>query len=156
MEKSYLFNPFTIMNEGTDKLKLEYVRILDSIIDDEDNPFVIASNIERYANMYVIIGEMIARYKRVVDDLKQSIKAQEVTQVYKQRNTWISTNDGKPPAMSYFEAMAYDQVKDQYKELNGAAENLTRFKNAWESTETKINALKKKYEAKKYELKIDG
>jgi len=156
MSRLYLFNPFNIHTTSVEQLSEEYVKILETIKDDDGIPFIIADNIEKYANLYVIIGEMIARYKREVDDAKQSIKQQETLQIYKQRDSWIASHDGKPPAMSYFEARAYDQVKVEYQELNATQEKYKRFLNAWESTDAKIQALKKKYEAKKYELNLSG
>jgi hypothetical protein len=152
MSKGYLFNPFTIATEDTDVLQAEYKRLVSTLDHDADVPFEIAKNIEVYANMNIIVGEMIARYKNEVDNMKSEIKAQESLQVYKQRDVWIKSHEGKPPAMSYFEALAYDFVKGDYIKLNASQEKLTRFKYAYDSHDNKINAMKKRYDAAVHEV----
>ena len=69
-----------------------------------------------------------------------------------QRKQWQETNTEKAPAMSYFEAMAKEYVKEDSKKLAELGSKLFRFKKAYESIESKQNALKKKIEAIKYEL----
>jgi hypothetical protein len=135
-------------------LSEEFAKIHDTITDDDGNPFIIAQNIEKYANLYVIIGEMIARYQTEVDTQKLKVDTTRALQVYKEREIWLKEHDDKAPAMKYFEAKADVFVETEYKELITMRESLRRFKNSWESTDQKINALKKKYEAKKYELKF--
>jgi hypothetical protein len=95
---------------------------------------------------------MIARYQFEVDTLKHDIESKTALQVYKEREMWTKEHDGKAPAMSYFQAKAFEYVKEDSTKLNNEKLNLRRFKNAWESTDQKINALKKMYDAKKYEL----
>ncbi len=152
MEKGYLFNPFTIATEDTKALSAEYKRLTSTVDPNADVPFEIAKNIEIHANMNIIVGEMIARYKNEVDNMKSSIKADETKHLYFERDHWISTHTGKPPAMSYFEAKAYDYVKEDVIKLNKSQENLTRFKYAYDSHDNKIQALKKKYDAATHEV----
>jgi hypothetical protein len=151
-DKLYLFNPFNIVNATTEMLQGEYVSIYSKVNEDTDNPFVIAQNVERYSNLYLIIGEMIARYQYEVDTLKSKIESDTALQTYKEREIWVKEHDGKAPAMSYFQAKAFEFVRENSAKLNDEKLNLRRFKNAWESTDQKINALKKMYDAKKYEL----
>ena len=54
--------------------------------------------------------------------------------------------------MSYFEAMAKEFVKKDYIELAELNSRLFRFKKAYESIDSKQNALKKKIEAIRYEI----
>jgi len=151
-EKSYMFNPFRI-SEATDELIINtYTNIQNTLAVDPDTGFEIASNIERYANMNYLLGEMIARYKEKYNELKNSISIQESKQVYVQRKQWLETNDEKAPAMSYFEAMAKEFVKDDLIELGRMDSCLDRFKNASNSITEKQNALKKKLEIMRYEI----
>ena len=53
--------------------------------------------------------------------------------------------------MSYFEALATRFCEEDIKLLAQKESDLKRFKNAYESLETKTNALKKKMESIKYE-----
>ena len=75
----------------------------------------------------------------------------ESKQIYIQRKQWQETNADKPPAMSYFEAMASDYVKEDRVKYAKKKSDLERFKRAYDSIENKMNAVKKKMEAVKYE-----
>ena len=136
-EKMYLFNPFTIQNA----LEIE-----------TDTGFNISKNIELYANMNYLIGEMIARLQKEYDTLKTEISIAENKQIYMQRKQWQEANVEKAPAMSYFEAMAKEYVEEESKKLADLGARLFRFKKAYESIESKQNALKKKLEVIRYEL----
>ena len=95
---------------------------------------------------------MIARLQKEYDLLKTEISIAENKQVYMQRKQWQETQKEKAPAMSYFEAMAKEYVKDDSKELADLGARLFRFKKAYESIDSKQNALKKKIEAIRYEI----
>ena len=151
-EKLYMFNPFTIQNADSEKIANTYSNLQKEIVVDADTGFLISKNIEIYANMNYLIGEMIARLQQQYDTLKTDISIQENKQVYMQRKQWQETQKEKPPAMSYFEAMAKEYVKEDSKRLAELGARLFRFKKAYESIDSKQNALKKKIEAIRYEL----
>lgn len=151
-EKLYLFNPFTIQNADSKKIADTYSNLQKEIIENADTGFQISKNIEIYANMNYLIGEMIARLQQEYDALKTDISIQENKQVYMQRKQWQETQKEKPPAMSYFEAMAKEYVKEDSKKLAELGARLFRFKKAYESIDSKQNALKKKIEAIRYEI----
>ena len=151
-EKLYLFNPFTIQNANSQKIADTYTNLQKEIIENADTGFQISKNIEIYANMNYLIGEMIARLQQEYDTLKTDISIQENKQVYMQRKQWQETQKEKPPAMTYFEAMAKEYVKEDSKKLAELGARLFRFKKAYESIDSKQNALKKKIEAIRYEI----
>lgn len=151
-EKLYLFNPFTIQNADSQKIADTYTNLQKEIIENADTGFQISKNIEIYANMNYLIGEMIARLQQEYDTLKTDISIAENKQVYMQRKQWQETQKEKPPAMSYFEAMAKEFVKEDSKKLAELGSRLFRFKKAYESIDSKQNALKKKIEAIRYEI----
>ena len=151
-EKLYLFNPFTIQNADSQKIADTYTNLQKEIIENADTGFQISKNIEIYANMNYLIGEMIARLQQEYDTLKTEISITENKQIYMQRKQWQETQSEKPPAMSYFEAMAKEFVKEDSKKLAELGSRLFRFKKAYESIDSKQNALKKKIEAIRYEL----
>lgn len=151
-EKLYMFNPFTIQNADSQKIADTYSNLQKEIIENADTGFQISKNIEIYANMNYLIGEMIARLQQEYDALKTDISIQENKQVYMQRKQWQETQKEKPPAMSYFEAMAKEYVKEDSKKLAELGARLFRFKKAYESIDSKQNALKKKIEAIRYEI----
>ena len=151
-EKMYLFNPFTIQNADSQKIADTYANLQNALKENPDTGFEIAQNIELYANMNYLIGEMIARLQQEYDTLKAEISITENKQVYMQRKQWEDTQRTKAPAMSYFEAMAKEFVKEDSKKLAELGARLFRFKKAFESIDSKQNALKKKMEAIRYEL----
>lgn len=151
-EKSYMFNPFKISRANEEEIINTYSNFQNSLIVDAETGFEIASNIEKYANMNYLLGEMLARYKEQYNNLKNDITVTEAKQVYMSRKQWIETNTEKPPAMSYFEAMAKEYVKKDVIELGRMESQIDRFKNAYNSITEKQNALKKKLEIIRYEL----
>lgn len=151
-EKLYMFNPFTIQNADSQKIADTYSNLQKELIENADTGFQISKNIEIYANMNYLIGEMIARLQQEYDALKTDISIQENKQVYMQRKQWQETQKEKPPAMSYFEAMAKEYIKEDSKKLAELGARLFRFKKAYESIDSKQNALKKKIEAIRYEI----
>lgn len=151
-EKLYMFNPFTIQKADSQKIADTYIKLQDELKNDADTGFEISKNIEIYANMNYLIGEMIARLQQEYDTLKTEISITENKQIYMQRKQWQETNKEKAPAMSYFEAMAKEFVKEDSKKLAELGSRLFRFKKAYESIDSKQNALKKKIEAIRYEL----
>ena len=151
-EKLYMFNPFTIQNADSLQIAETYGNLQSMLVENADTGFLISKNIEIYANMNYLIGEMIARIQQEYDTLKTEISIQENKQVYMQRKQWQETQKEKPPAMSYFEAMAKEYIKEDSKKLAELGARLFRFKKAYESIDSKQNALKKKIEAIRYEI----
>ena len=152
IEKLYMFNPFTIQNADSLQIAETYGNLQSMLVENADTGFLVSKNIEIYANMNYLIGEMIARIQQEYDMLKTEISIQENKQVYMQRKQWQETQKEKPPAMSYFEAMAKEYVKEDSKKLAELGARLFRFKKAYESIDSKQNALKKKIEAIRYEI----
>lgn len=151
-EKLYMFNPFTIQNADSKQISETYSNLQREIIENADTGFQISKNIEIYANMNYLIGEMIVRIQQEYDTLKNNISIVENKQIYMQRKQWQETNKEKAPAMSYFEAMAKEYVKEDCEKLAELGARLFRFKKAYESIDSKQNALKKKIEAIRYEI----
>lgn len=151
-EKLYMFNPFTIQNADSKQIADTYSNLQKELIQDADTGWKLADNIEIYSNMNYLIGEMIARIQQEYDTLKSEISITENKQIYMQRKQWQETQKEKAPAMSYFEAMAKEYVKEDSKKLAELNARLFRFKKAYESVDSKQNALKKKIEAIRYEI----
>lgn len=149
-EKTYLFNPFSIKDVPNAKLQEMYQQTYDTLIDEPNSMYEYAHNIEVYANMMYICGECIARFTRDIIELKTKIQIDTAMNQVEERNNW-DTSNGKAPAISYFEALATRMSKDDINKLADKECFLKRFKNAYDSIETKMNALKKKLESIKYE-----
>lgn len=150
-EKLYLFNPFNIKEWSNEQVKEQLTILIAKYNVDAFTPYQYALNIENLANQLYLIGEMIARLHETVYINKAEVENEENLQVYKQRDIWEKTHQGKAPAMTYFQALASDFVKDKRLSLAKSESDLKRFKIAYESIEAKMNAVKKKMEAVKYE-----
>lgn len=151
-EKLFMFNPFKIDEVSDLELAETYHKLQNELLDKCETPFEYCKNIELYANMNYLIGEMIARYSYEYTSLKSDISIEESKLVYEARKKWVSENTGKAPAVSYFEAIATAQLADKIKLLAKYESKLKRFKNAFQTVEEKMNALKKSLEAFKYEI----
>lgn len=147
-EKEYLFNPFNIKNKTSKDLKEMYSKVFEQLLEEPNTMYEYAHNLEVYSNLNYIIGEVIARLNKDVIELKTQIKIDTAIHTTEERKLW---NDGKPPAMSYFEALATRMCQESINMLADKECSLTRFKNAYKSTEEKINAIKKKMEAVRFE-----
>lgn len=151
MEELYLFNPFRIKSKTEIELKDIYEKIYKELKEEPNTMYEYAHNIEIYSNLNYLVGEIIARLQKDAIELKTKIKIDTAITQTEERKNWNSEIDGKPPAISYFEALA---TRFSQKDINSLADkecSLSRFKNAYKSIEEKINALKKKMESIKYE-----
>ena len=149
-EKLFIFNPFNIKNWANKEVQEQYT-ILEQSLTNGDTPSELALDIEIYANMGYLIGEMIARFYEDVEIASVELKVATSTEIYKERDYWLSTKADKPPAMSYFESKALSKNMDDHKKLVHKESILKRFKFAYESIDQKQNALKKKLEAIKFD-----
>ena len=152
----YLFNPFQIKKKTEIELKEIYENVYKDLLEDCNTMYEYAHNIEVYSNLNYIIGEIVARLQRDVIELKTKIKIDTAINQTEERKRWNTDVNGKPPAISYFEALATRFSQDDINKLADKECSLRRFQNAYNSTEEKINALKKKMEAVKYEESFNG
>ena len=147
----YLFNPFQIKKKTEIELKDIYESVYKELLDEPNTMYEYAHNIEVYSNLNYISGEIVARLQKDVIELKTKIKIDTSIVQTEERKNWDTERDGKAPAIAYFEALA---TRFSEKDINALADkecSLMRFKNAYKSTEEKINALKKKMESIKFE-----
>lgn len=149
-EKNYLFNPFVCKNANEEEIEQLYKQIFDDLIDEPITLYHYAQNVEVYANLCYLIGEVIARLTRDIINLKTTIEIKKALKLADERKNW-NKEDGKPPAMAYFEALATNYCKDDINRLADKNCSLKRFQNAYKSIEEKMNALKKKMESIKFE-----
>lgn len=148
--KLYLFNPFKIKDLTNLQLQKMYQETYNKLLEDPNSMYEYAHNIEVYANMMYICGECIARFTREIIHLKTKIQVDTAISQVKERKNWDVSN-GKAPAISYFEALATLNSKEDIEKLADQECFLKRFKNTYECLDTKMNALKKKLESIRYE-----
>lgn len=151
MYKEYLFNPFNIKNISEKDLMTMYQNVFKKLNEECNTMYEYAQNIEIYSNMNYIVGEIIARLTKDILELKTKIQIDTAINTTQERKSWNKDENGKPPAMSYFEALATRMSRDDINKLADKECSLKRFKNAYESISEKINSLKKLQESIKYE-----
>lgn len=152
IDRTYLFNPFLLQTSTDEELSESITELANQYVHSEEIVDIVF-NINLESDLLMIYGEFIARFQEDAD-LKK-IQADNIRDkaIYTLRKQWVETNNDKAPAMSYFEAQAEELVKDLRVSQFKAESNLTRFKKAYTSLESKQNALKKKLEVIKYEWK---
>lgn len=152
MNKEYLFSPFAIKNEkDNNKIRDLYNLVLKDLINDPNTMYEYSHNIEVYANLNYILGEIIARLTQDLIEIKTRIEINRAIKCVEERNNWNEDVNGKKPAISYFEALATRFCEKDIKLLAQKEADIRRFKNAYTSIEEKINALKRRMDAIKYE-----
>ena len=149
-ERLFMFNPFNIKNWTSEQVKEQFDILIDSL-SGEDTPFGLAYDIELYANLGYLCGEMIARFHEEFGSFKVEVESNINNATYRERKSWAELNTEKPPAMSYFESKAQTQYIGELKKLMKMESDLKRFKYAYDSIESKQNALKKKLESIKFD-----
>ena len=150
-EKSYLFNPFNIKNINEKELQSMYQKVFDGLLENCNSMYEYSHNIEVYSNLNYIIGEIIARLTKDILELKTKIQIDTAINTTNERKNWNKEEDGKPPALAYFEALATRMSAGDINRLADKECSLKRFKNAYISMEEKINSLKKKQESIRFE-----
>ena len=150
-EKLFMFNPFRIKEITNAQLQELYNDIFSKLIDDPQTIFQYSHNVEIYTNLMYICGECIARFTREIIDLKTKIQIDTAINQTEERKNWDTEKLGKAPAMNFFEARAIQLSQEDIKKLADKECFLKRFKNAYETLESKCNAIKKKIEAVKFE-----
>lgn len=148
--REYLFNPFKLQTSTDDELS-DVISSLADLYKRGDDPYDVAFNINLESDMLMVYGEFIARLQEEYSLTKLEADNMVAKAIYQLRNEWKRQNDEKAPAISYFEAMAEDMAKELRSKQYKDEAMLTRFKKAYNSLETKQNALKKKLEAMRYE-----
>ena len=149
-EKYYLFNPFNIKNASEIDLQKMYQGVFNDLKEDCNTMYEYSHNIEVYSNLNYIIGEIIARLTKDIIELKTKIQIDTAINTTEERKHW-NKEDGKAPAMAYFEALATRMSKEDINKLANKECSLKRFKNSYTATEEKINSLKKRMDAIRFE-----
>lgn len=150
-EKYYLFNPFNIKNAEPKELQNMYQTVFDDLLEECNSMYEYSHNIEVYSNLNYIIGEIIARLTKDIIELKTKIQIDTAINTTNERKNWNKEEDGKPPALAYFEALATRMSKEDINRLADKECSLKRFKNSYTATEEKINSLKKRMDAIRFE-----
>jgi len=149
-EKLYLFNVFALKYWTNQQIKEQLDILIDKYDEDADTMSGLALNIENLANQNVLIGEMISRLTEEYICMKARLEANVNIAIVTCRSSW--DGEGKAPAMKFFEAQASALYENDRKELAEKESDMKRFRIAYDSIGEKINAIKKRMEAIKFEV----
>lgn len=149
-EKLYLFNVFALKHWTNQQIKEQLDILIDKYDEDADTMSGLALNIENLANQNVLIGEMISRLTEEYICMKARLEANVNIAIVTCRSSW--DGEGKAPAMKFFEAQASALYENDRKELAEKESDMKRFRIAYDSIGEKINAIKKRMEAIKFEV----
>lgn len=152
IEKVYLYNPFDVKDWSDVMIEKQVRELLPRYKGNDDTMYGMSKNVETLANITYLFGEMIARLTKEHGLLKIDCDAKENKAITIERKKWVAENPNeKCPAMTYFEAKASENVRDDREKQLDKYADLVRFKQAYESYEHIMNAIKKKMESVKYE-----
>lgn len=151
-ERVYLFNPWQIKRWTQDEICAQVNELIKLYDADDDTMYGISKNIEIISDILYLYGEMIARLTDETASIKLKTDTVEAKETVRTRKNWIVDHPGeKAPAISYFEAEAREIVMADRDKQNDLSADLIRFKYAYDSMESKMNALKRKQDSIKYE-----
>ncbi len=150
-EEVYLYSPFDVKRWTEEEIEKEVGALLKKYNPKANAMFEFADDIEILANIMYLYGEMVSRLENEYSIKKLEVDYLEAKEVRDLRKRWSETTSDKAPAMSYFEAEAKVKVKEERQKALDIQSQSRRFKYAYNSFEEKINALKKKMDAIKFE-----
>lgn len=150
-EKTYIVSPWEMKKWSADQIRDQVNKIIVNYNGEADTMYEMSKQVDLLSDLLYLYGEMIARLTEGHELMKIRNDNKENKEVYRQRSNWTSVSKEKAPAMSYFEALASEIVEKDRQEEAEIKADLTRFKKAYESIETKQNAIKKKMDAVKFE-----
>lgn len=150
-EEVYLYSPFDVKRWTEDEIEKEVGKLYKQYNSSANSMYEYANNIEIIANIMYLYGEMVSRLNSEYAIKKLEVDYEEAKEVRDLRKQWSETTSEKAPAISYFESAAKVKLKEKRQNVLNIKSYADRFKYAYDSYEEKINALKKKMEAIKFE-----
>lgn len=142
-----IYNPFDV-SKYTDEIIVERIKnLIDRCDDNADSVGGMTENVMNLTDVLYLYGELLTRAQKEYSLLKFQNNTKEVQLAYT-----LKKNTQEKFPISYFNALAQQQMmEDRTREIE-LQQNANRFKYAYDATQEKINAIKKKIEASKYEF----
>lgn len=151
-EKIYMYSPYEMKRATDEEIEQEVMSLIHAYNNDADTPFQLSENIEIISNINSLYGEVISRLQLGYDQLKFETDNKIDKNTVELRNQWVADHPKeKAPAMAYFEANARTLEEDKVKRYLKLKSDLNKFIKAYDSMENRMNAVKRKQDAIKYE-----
>lgn len=148
----FLYSPYEMKRATPEEIEQEVNRLKGKYIQDAVSMWDISTNIEILANINSLYGAMISRLKQAYIFKKNEVDRKIKINMVSLRQNWNRENPKeKAPAISYFEAQAELLEEEGIKAYIQLNTDLDLFKLAYDSMAERINALKRKQDAIKYE-----
>lgn len=140
------YTPFNI-NAVTDKTLVEQIGyLIDACDENVDTPYELSENVVKLTDVLYIYGELYARAQKDYALTKFQNSSEETLLAHK-----LKTESNEKMPVGYFNALAQQQLLDKKKDEFDLQLNMSRLKYAYDATQEKINAIKKKIDASKYD-----
>lgn len=140
------YNPYEISKYSDKQLVDQIKKIIDQCDDTKDSVSALTDDVMRLTDVLYIYGELYTRAQKEYSLLKYENGIEETQIAYKKK----AESKEKFP-ITYFNTLAQQEMLDKKKSEIDLQLNVNRLKYAYDATQEKINALKKKIESKKYE-----
>lgn len=141
-----MYTPFNINTVSEETLVEQIESLLNSCDEEVDTPYELSENVIKLTDILYIYGELYARAQRAYALEKFQNSTNETLLAHKLK----SESTEKMP-VGYFSALAQQQMLEQKKDEYDLQLNVSRLKYAYDATQEKINAIKKKIDAAKYD-----
>lgn len=148
----FLFSPYEMKRATPQEIEQEVNDLKAKYKREAVSMWEISNNIEILSNINCLYGVMISKLSQDYINKKNEIDRKiKINMVALRKNWSIENPKEKAPAISYFEANAELLEEEGIKTYVQIKADLDLFKMAYESNGERINALKRKQDAIKYE-----
>lgn len=141
-----IYNPFNIQGLKDEALVEHIKDLVDEYDDNADTTVALSDNVMLLSDVLYIYGELLARVQKQYSLAKYENGITETKIAYQ-----LKSETAEKYPMAYFNAMAQEQNLDARREEFELQKKQTELKYAYDATEEKINAIKKKIDSIKYE-----
>lgn len=141
-----MYSPFNVKNLDDEYLVKQIEKLIDDCDESVETPMELSENVIRMTDVLYLYGELLTRVQKEYSMQKYLNGTSETQLAYK-----LKSECKEKYPIGYFNAMAQIQMKeDKEKEIN-LQMNVSRLKYAYDATQEKINAIKKKIDSSKYD-----
>lgn len=141
-----MFNPFNLAKTSEEDLVKKIDELLGEINEDYELMSELSNNVMILSDILPIYGELQARLQKEYSLAKYQNSIKETKIAYE-----LKAECATKYPMSYFNAMAQERMIEERREEMELQMRAQQMKYAFEATQEKINAVKKKIESIKFE-----
>lgn len=141
-----MYSPFNINSIKDETLVEQIEHLLSECNEGAETPMELSDNVVRMTDVLYIYGELLTRAQKEYSLAKYQNNSNEVQLAYK-----LKAESTEKMPITYFNSLAQIQMFDERKKEIDLQLNVNRLKYAYDATQEKINAIKKKIDSSKYD-----